>query len=102
MSTNLAYMAGIIDGEGSFGFSKRGPSGNHRLYFYIQVVMTDRPIVELFSELFGGAINERMLVGRLGTKPQYVWQVRGDRAWDAYYQLEPYLRIKRWKQEPMS
>lgn len=96
----LAYLAGIIDGEGSVGFAHRGPASGCRRFFYIQVVMTDKPIMDLFVETFGGKLHQRNLVGRLGTKPQWAWQARGNPAWDIYYQLEPYLRLKRWKQEP--
>lgn len=100
MSVHLAYLAGLIDGEGSVGFASRGPKSGHLKYFYIQIVMTEKPIIDLFSETFGGYTVERSLIGRLGKKRQWEWRVRGEPAWTVYYQLEPYLRLKRWKGEP--
>ena len=42
------FLAGVLDGEGSFGFKK---SGNHQQPF-LAVAMKDRKIIELFRDFF--------------------------------------------------
>lgn len=61
--------------------------------------MTDKHIVDLFAETFGGSVKEKPPRG-LGKKMQYRWRVFSNQAWDVYYEMRPYLRIKIWKGEP--
>lgn len=97
----LAYLAGIIDGEGTVGIYSRGGARRGEYQFHMSVVNTHEPTLHLLREHLGGTVRSRPTnTGRLGKKPIWVWQHRGDGAWDAYYKVEPYLRIKRWKQEP--
>lgn len=96
MSTTLAYLAGFFDGEGSLGFWRSGRGYRH---FRMGMCNTNREILDLFQAVLGGSIVHKPL-GKLGRKQQWHWSVCGDAAWDAYYKLEPYLREKRWKQEP--
>lgn len=54
----MAYMAGIVDGEGTIGLRRHpiNPKTGYRKYTpYIQLVNTHRKVVEMFAEWVGGA-----------------------------------------------
>ena len=58
----MAYLAGIIDGEGCIGLHRKGlhSCGNGVRYFVsVGVQMTDERVVLRFKELFGGGIRYR-------------------------------------------
>lgn len=102
MSTELAYMAGFFDGEGSLGVWKTGRGYG---YFSMQLTNTNRELVDLFFDRFGGSVTTRspnIPSNKLSKKTQYIWKAYSEKAWDAYYALEPYLREKRWKGEPQG
>lgn len=51
---NLAYLAGILDGEGCFSIKY---NKNTDVYFTtVALGMTERPALELMAEMFGGKI----------------------------------------------
>lgn len=88
----LAYLAGIIDGEGYVGVHSHGAGKNQR--FVMQVNMTDKDIVELLHATLGGHMRYKKPY-REGYKPQWLWRVTAKQARCVYTQLEPYLRLKR-------
>lgn len=85
-----AYMAGIIDGEGHFGFRSAG-RGHVRLV----VVNTHRPLIDWLHDTFGGNVSARKAVSA-GGKPCWNWQL-SQRAnlIHVCYQTEPYLIEKK-------
>lgn len=87
----LAYLAGIVDGEGTIAVHR---DGANRARFVIEVKMTERIVIELLSKRFGGVIVNRK-PGAEGWKPQFRWRVTAKAARSAYQELEPYLRLKR-------
>lgn len=69
----LAYMAGIFDGEGSVGITKTQPRRytNPRYTARVMIGMTEKEIVQLFADRYGGSL----LVERVhGRKPVYRWK----------------------------
>jgi hypothetical protein len=93
----LAYIAGIIDGEGSIMFVRRvkDPGGGRCM---VRVGMTYRPIIEWLAA-FGGKFNfsPRRAENRLDA---YTWAVSRRR--DVHHLLTsvlPYLIVKREKAE---
>ena len=96
----LAYMAGIIDGEGSI--CRNGCKGNKYPTFMVTFSNTNRDVVRFFAN-FGGWTNRRHDASfRKGSikscLPQFGWGV--SRAVDVYNFLEaitPYLIIKKEK-----
>ena len=83
-----AYLAGIIDGEGSITRS----SGNVR----VQVTNTQRVLLELFQDKFGGSIYSYAGHNN-GGKVIYSWQVSGRSCRGVLEATIPYLLLKRDK-----
>lgn len=89
----LIFLAGVFEGEGSFGFWGKKFKDNR--YFRIQIRMTDEDIVVRFIDFF-----------RLGSvsvhepkkehhKKSWKWCVAGDKAMEVMLQISPYLGIRR-------
>lgn len=92
MSELLAYLAGIVDGEGTVQYLSKGVGRSPA--FFMKVKMTDKPIVLLLHETFGGSL---MFCKREKPhyKDQWRWSVSHKKAWATYAILEPFLRLKR-------
>ncbi len=88
----LIYLAGVFEGEGSFGFW--GKLNKKRRYFKAQVEMTDEDIILRFSNYFKvGFITENKI--RLKRKKSWTWRVSGEKAIRVVLHLLPYLGIRR-------
>lgn len=97
-ATDLAYLAGLIDGEGTIYWNERGSSSTLQL----RVFSTYRPVLEwIFDLVPGGSIenhaDEIRVTNRGGTKPCYAWVVAGPRAVVVLRNVLSYLQIKREK-----
>jgi hypothetical protein len=93
MEHNYAWLAGILDGDGSIGAYKTGKSaGGYQIR--LRLVLSHKPTAEWAAETFGGHIYEH----RGGTKRQHcVWYVSWSNA-NALALIEkilPYSRLKR-------
>ena len=98
VDTTLAYLAGIVDGEGYIGIKKskayrcqdRKTPGYHAR---IQVRMNVRAAVGLLKDTFGGSFHrERENIGLTG---MWCWSTSDKQAAAALAKLLPYLRVKR-------
>ena len=92
--TDIAYMAGIFDGEGWVGINTSKPHGKHkspRYSLYMGVANTYIPVLEMFAEEFGGHI--KLASGK--NKPCYSWRTTSHKAAHVLKVLMPYLRIKK-------
>lgn len=92
----LAYMAGIMDGEGTFGITKVKPDkyANMRYTARVTLGMVEEEVINLFVQRYGGkAIVERVQ----GRKPVYRYAKVGDSENTARIieELLPYLRCKK-------
>jgi hypothetical protein len=87
----LAYWAGLVDGEGSVGYHSHGRDAPK--HFVIEVKMSTRHLIEGLHNDFGGYFQE---MGR--AKPHYKdlfrWRVSGSKARVVYSKLRPFLRLK--------
>lgn len=99
--TDLAYMAGIMDGEGCIHIHKQkpGPSRiNPTYYLSVELVMIDKWICELFRFSFGGSnVNQRKR--KEGYNTLYTWAIIGVQATTMLKCLLPYLKLKRAQAE---
>lgn len=94
----LFWVAGILEGEGSFMMIKSWVSGKAYLYPKIVVTMTDRDIIERVAVLFGNSVYdvppEKKFPGR---KYQYRAQISGAPAAELMLLLLPIMGARRGK-----
>ena len=98
----LAYLAGIFDGEGCIQLSRnangrsRFPVGNVSLK--IQVCNNDKRLLEVFTEAgFAGKVQKRTI--KKGYKQSYYWICNGKNAAELLHSLLPYLVSKKSQAE---
>jgi hypothetical protein len=114
--TQLAYMAGIIDGEGSVGLisfkqvckahgkvyteATRGKVYGYysRTVMRVGVGMTDEFIPSWLQAEFGGVLQHR-LRSNPRWKDVWVWDVRATKALNFLKQVLPYLILKKGQAE---
>lgn len=108
----LAYAAGIIDGEGCISMFESLQSANSvkpkirnarglRYRYKVIVKMVDHEAVQLLYEIFGGSLywNPLQKLRARQRFPQITWTVGEIRAVVCLRQLLPYLRLKRKQAE---
>jgi hypothetical protein len=89
----LIFLAGVFEGEGSFGFW--GKVGKSNRYLRAQIRMCDEDIVLRFIDYFKlGSISTNLPKNNKHSR-SFKWVVAGDRAVDVMLQLYPYLGIRR-------
>jgi hypothetical protein len=87
-----AYIAGIVDGEGSIMLS---PSAGRYRFPVLAIANNDRQLLEWIDAIVGG--------GRIAVKParkpthseSYMWEIKNRRCIAICEQLRPYLRVAR-------
>ena len=90
METQLAYLAGIFDGEGTVTLVKVSKDSEFR-YPLLSVANTERVLLEPFRELFGGAISTKKTY-QTNHKTSYQWKVEYTRALKAMRLLAYFIR----------
>src|SRR5689334_11022066 len=77
MISDLAYAAGIIDGEGCiYARIQMTRSGSLSTFLQLQVMMCSESVVAWFAQMFGGDVyidQPRSLKNRA----RFAWQIRG-------------------------
>ena len=95
--TDLAYLAGILDGEGSIQIRKRKDKGM-RLGFCYQLVVnianTNEWLVRWIHLNFGGLLYKNRIPAA-HYKQVYQWSVSSNKAKFVLESLLPYLKIKK-------
>lgn len=86
-----AYIAGLVDGEGSFTIS-RNVRGVH--IPAIDIIMTFRPVIEWFASRLGVTVRSRT-PRSARYRMQYHVRVAGKRAVNLCVILLPFLRVKK-------
>lgn len=93
----FAYLAGIMDSDGSFRIEKRNVSGMLHPHFRINVrcsQVAPSPAIELLSATFGGRLGARD-DGRRNSRPLVVWSLHDRAAATAVKSLLPFLQVKK-------
>ncbi len=92
----LAYLAGIIDGEGTIRIGRNQPSNkkwNLKYYASISVGMVLKEIPEMFAQEFGANVRIERVPEK---RPIYRWGTSGNKTVPRILkQLLPYLRVKK-------
>lgn len=94
METELAYLAGIVDGEGSVEL-KIQRTGTMDLLLHIY--NSDKPLFDWIVEHFGGRLYEihrKATTLRPQWQPVYNWNIGGQQARDLLERLLPYMLVK--------
>lgn len=87
--TDLAYAAGIIDGEGSVTIQRQGLRNIG--VPIVTVGMTHLPTLQFLKALLGGTVHE---MRRASRRPMWRWYSGGQVAVNALASLQPFLRTK--------
>jgi hypothetical protein len=97
--TMLAYLAGIVDGEGCIAvvrYAYKSRRTGKRIWAYalsVVVVNTHRPLLRLFKKYFLGSIHPRTRYRK--RKPCFSWHIAHQAGRAFLIRLLPYLREKR-------
>lgn len=96
----LAYIAGIVDGEGYVGLVKQTYGRGRRGYGYnltVTVGMTNETLPTWLHAEFGGVLSHRTHGGN--NKDSWDWRLRGPGAKSFLELILPYLVIKKGQAE---
>lgn len=88
---DVAWTAGIVDGEGHIGIERYGG----KTTYGINVGNTDRRMLEKLRDLWGGNICFNARPDRPRSKPFWVWYIKGRKnALPCIVNIYPYLVCK--------
>ena len=99
--TDLAYMAGIIDGEGCIRIGKGNQGGNNKKVNYtlkMSIGMANPYIPQMFRFVFGGHFFQST-EGTAERLPTWQWGIDSNKAVDVLRTLLPYLKLKKSEAE---
>lgn len=91
-SEELAWAAGLLEGEGTITIGARKRDDTFRLICIIG--NTDQQVLQFFHERWGGWLQPAYGL-RLGRKPAWSWTVAGPRAAWFLEEIAPYFRTRR-------
>lgn len=94
-----AYLAGILDGEGSVSLVNQRDvrsGGEYYRSLICSITNTDQALGEWVLRTTGLSRLQRVDVSSsIGTKPRWTWRIRGETAAAFLRQVEPYMVVKR-------
>lgn len=100
--TDLAYLAGILDADGTLRIKKVRRSGRARSPTYridVQVGNTSRQLIDWLLDRFGGNAHSRRFPGRW--RKMWYWSLNRRGAEQVLEGVRPYLTIKRANAEEL-
>ncbi len=95
--TDLAYVAGIIDGEGCVQIQKVKPHNREKSEQYklqLRVYNTDRSLIEYLNQLFPAYTYDGS-EKRNNRRKQFCWHANGKKTVIILQQVLPYLVVKK-------
>lgn len=93
--TDAAYIAGIIDGEGSISLTRRHKNDNRQLV--ISIANTESALLEFIRDaVAAGRITKKRVVSDNHT-PSLVYQIENRQAFDLLIQIAPFLKTYKAK-----
>jgi len=92
-----AYMAGLMDGEGTFFIGNYGNSGNGFFQTVLKITSTDRCMIDWACNTFGGWISEYTpkQLAKNCRSAVFTWACTGDRLTHICEIMLPYLVPKK-------
>lgn len=97
----LAYIAGVLDGDGSFSLIKNPSSGHISPLYYpmIQLANAHKPLVDMFKDEFGGFRSERLSYfgkDKSVRRPSHQWKMEKSTSCLPFLEeIIPYLVVKK-------
>lgn len=98
----FAYMAGVIDSDGSIHIERVTDkrNGNYQYTVRVQVQLTSKEMIEWFADKFNGPMRKRQYIyPRPASSPKrkdmYIWRISSQHAIDFLKKIEPYLLLKK-------
>jgi len=99
----FAYMAGLIDGEGTITFVKRGSKYPGKFIIRVIVVGTSKELFDWISKEFGGTTDITKVGERKAkiqsTQDMYYWYITTQKAVSLLRECYPFLVIKKRQAE---
>ena len=99
--TEIAWLAGIIEGEGYIGIHRTSARAGRPGYVYetacIEIAMNDKDIVKRIARIFNKNLLGPYQYGKLARAPHYQAQVFGKDAVKFLRLVLPWLGIRRAK-----
>jgi len=96
----LAYLAGVIDSDGSIAIGKHTKRVvNPQYHLQIVVNQADGRIIDWLYGAFGGRVFSTGIRPTLGTREMWRWEIRGHKAGEICKKLIPFLRYKKHQAE---
>ena len=92
-SSELAYLAGVFDGEGSFGIWSRGK--DKKKGFRASIEMTDEDVIMKFLVYFKVGTIMYIKQSAQHHKPTYRWKIDLENAVNVIRKMLPYLSKRR-------
>lgn len=77
---DIVWLAGYLEGEGSFCFFNRSGDNSHLKKFVISVSSTDKDIIERVGKLFNCYVNTGLYHQKMGYKTTYKSGITGKKA----------------------
>ena len=95
--TDLAYVAGIVDGEGCITIAHKWEykRGTESYSLLISLHSTDEWLCQFLRNAFGGYVGLDQRKARPHHLPAWRWQVTGKYAYELLRVILPYLHLKR-------
>ena len=87
----LIFLAGLFDGEGSFGIWGKGQG---RKTFQCGIEMCDKDILDRFSNFFGGSVM-KVKIRKSHWTQTWRWRLSGTRAFECIDLLIEYMCLRR-------
>lgn len=102
----IAYLAGIIDGEGSIYIGNFSCNPRTKVPYYqtnIQVTNTDKELIDWLYAIFGGLVSKRTARQHAenSRKQAYIWTASGERVTHLCELILPFLICKKRQCEIM-
>jgi hypothetical protein len=104
--TEAAYMAGIMDGEGTFyigNYSGNRKNGDKHFQTLIAIATTDKSLMDWLHNIFGGGVRSYTpkQMAKNSRKQVYRWCATSNRMLQICQIILPYLVIKKRQAEIM-
>jgi len=98
MREELAYVAGLLDGEGYIGIARMARDQYKHGVNYtpmVKLVSTHEPLVSYLIERFGGNRSHRVFPSHRNSRDAFEWGIRSRRRVLPFLkQIRPWLRVK--------